>query len=74
MIPVPVEESDKAKGLLISRQFVERSNWMGERLAETCSYLGSLPPAKSRGRTLQCYMDKSEAGLDTPSTQHPAWL
>lgn len=74
MIPAPVEESDKAKGLLISRQFVERSNWMGERLAETCSYSGSPPPAKGRGRTLHHYMDESEAGLDMPSTQHPAWL
>lgn len=71
MIPTPVEESDKAKGLLISRQFVER---MGERLAETCSYSGSPPPAKGRGRTLHHYMDESEAALDMPSTQHPAWL
>lgn len=42
---------------------------MGERLAETCSYSGSPPPAKGRRRTLHHYTDESEAGM-TGWTRH----
>ena len=42
---------------------MERSNWMGERLPETCSYSGSPPLAKGRRRRLHHDMDESEAGM-----------
>lgn len=73
MIPAPVEESDKGqdcssagslwKGLI---------GWVRGWLRPVLT--GFPPPAKGRGRTLHHYMDESEAGLDMPSTQHPAWL
>lgn len=52
MISPSAGESDKAKGLLSSGEFVKTSNWMGERLAEAHSHSGSPSPAKGRGRAL----------------------